>query len=211
VAGGVAGFFGIVLLYRALSAGAMAVAAPITAVTAAVVPMVVGLVTDEVPGLPGLAGAGCAVVAIGLVSLGPAGGRVTKGLIGLALAAGGMFGIFFALLGQAGEESGMWSLAAVRVGSITVGVALMLRTGQSWRLPGKVLPWVAVAGILDTLANAFYVAAAARGNLSVVAPIASLYPASTVLLALFVERERIRAAQLVGLGLAAAALVLASA
>jgi drug/metabolite transporter (DMT)-like permease len=200
-----------VLLYRALSAGAMAVAAPITAVTAAVVPMAVGLLTDDLPGILGLAGAGCAVIAIALVSLGPAGGTVTRGLIGLALGAGALFGVFFALLGQASTESGMWSLAAVRVGSITVGVALMLRSGLTWRLPRPVLPWAAVAGVLDTAANAFYVAAAARGNLSVIAPIASLYPASTVLLALLVERERIRAVQLVGLGLAAAALVLASA
>jgi hypothetical protein len=35
-----------------------------------------------------------------------------------------------------------------------------------------------------------------------------LYPASTVLLALAVDRERLRAVQLAGLGLAAAALVL---
>jgi drug/metabolite transporter (DMT)-like permease len=45
----------------------------------------------------------------------------------------------------------------------------------------------------------------------VVAAIASLYPASTVLLAFAVDRERLRAVQLAGLGFAATALVLASA
>jgi drug/metabolite transporter (DMT)-like permease len=44
--------------------------------------------------------------------------------------------------------------------------------------------------------------------LSVVAPVAALYPASTVLLAFLVDRERLRPVQLAGLGLAVTALVL---
>jgi len=46
------------------------------------------------------------------------------------------------------------------------------------------------------------------GLLSVVAPIAALYPVSTVLLALAVDKERVRPIQIAGLGLAASALVL---
>ena len=53
-----------------------------------------------------------------------------------------------------------------------------------------------------------YVLAAARGQLSIVAPDRALYPVSTVLLALGVDRERVRPVQLAGLGLAATALVL---
>jgi drug/metabolite transporter (DMT)-like permease len=41
-----------------------------------------------------------------------------------------------------------------------------------------------------------------------VAPISALYPVSTVLLAMLVDRERVRPVQLAGLGLAATALVL---
>ncbi|HWB37087.1 MAG TPA: hypothetical protein VHA75_13800 [Rugosimonospora sp.] len=40
------------------------------------------------------------------------------------------------------------------------------------------------------------------------APIAALYPVSTVILAMLVDRERMRPIQLAGLGLAATALVL---
>lgn len=209
---GLAGFVGIVLLYRALSSGAMAVAAPVTAVTAALIPMAVGLVVDRAPSTPGLVGAGCAVTAIALVSLGPPGGRgaAGPGLVGLALLAGAMFGVFFALLGQTSPESGMWSLAAVRLGALPLGVALMLRSGTPWRLPRAVLPWAVAAGVLDAAANALYIAAATRAHLSIVAAVAALYPASTVLLALTVDRERIRPVQVAGLTLAAAALVLVS-
>jgi drug/metabolite transporter (DMT)-like permease len=47
-----------------------------------------------------------------------------------------------------------------------------------------------------------------RGALAVVAPIGALYPVSTVLLAVGVDRERIAPLQLAGLGLAATALAL---
>jgi drug/metabolite transporter (DMT)-like permease len=210
VASGAAGLAGIVLLYRALAGGAMAVVAPVTAVTAAVLPMAVGLMQSRTPGAVPLVGAGFAIVAIALVSLGPGGGggAVTGRLVGLALLAGALFGLFFALLGQASEASGMWSLVGVRAASIGVGLAWAVRTGTSLRLSGPVLRWASIAGPLDIAANALYLAAAARGHLSIVAAVASLYPASTVLLAFVVDRERLRVAQVAGLGLAAAALVL---
>src|SRR6185369_1872219 len=57
---GLAGFLGIVLLYRSLSTGAMAVAAPITAVTGALVPVLFGLITEELPSTVALVGVVCA-------------------------------------------------------------------------------------------------------------------------------------------------------
>src|SRR5690242_18380944 len=69
--GGLFGGAALVVFYRALSAGAMAIVAPVSAVTAALVPLVIGLVIEAVPGPLALIGAGCAIVAIGLVSLTP--------------------------------------------------------------------------------------------------------------------------------------------
>jgi drug/metabolite transporter (DMT)-like permease len=212
---GVAGFVGLVLLYRGLAAGAMAIFAPVTAVTAAVVPLGAGLVLDESPGTLALIGVCCAIIAIGLMSVQvAASGRqavVTPRLILLALAAGTMFGVFFILLGRAGDNAGMWPVLAVRVGSITLGLLLVARQRVSLRLDRPVLRWTVTAGVFDITANALYLLAAQRGLLSVVAPVAALYPASTVLLALLVDRERLRPVQLAGLGLAATALVLVAA
>ena len=64
------------------------------------------------------------------------------------------------------------------------------------------------AGLLDVTANVTFLLASQQGLLSIVAVIASLYPAGTVLLAIVVEDERLSAAQGVGLAAAAAALVL---
>ena len=206
---GVAGFVGIVLLYRGLAQGAMALFAPVTAVTAAVVPLVVGLFVERVPSPLALAGAVCAIAAIGLVSLTGGRARVNPRLVLLALASGVMFGVFFTLLGRAGGvEAGLWPVIGVRAGSIAAGLIVAARLRTSLRMTGPALRWTLVAGPLDILANVLYALAAARGALSVVAPISALYPVSTVLLALTVDRERLRPVQFAGLGLAATALVL---
>lgn len=212
-AAGIAGFLGILLLYRGLAAGSMAIFSPVSAVTAAVIPLVIGLFTDELPSALGITGAVCAVVAIALVSMSPSAAtdrRVSSRLIGLALASGAMFGVFFALLGQASGDAGMWPMLAVRVGSVGLGLILVARTGATLRMSGISLRLTALAGALDISANGLYLLAVADGPMSIIAPVAALYPASTVLLALAIDRERIRPVQIAGLGLAAAALVLAA-
>jgi len=209
---GVAGFVGILLLYRGLSRGAMSVFAPVSAVTAAVVPLVVGLVAQKMPSTAALVGAVLAILAIALVSMsGGRTGKVTPQLIGLALATGAMFGIFFAVLGLAGTSNGLWPMVGVRMGSVGVGLIAAAGTRTSLRLPRGTWRWTATAGVFDIVANMLYVLATERGQLSIVAPIAALYPVSTVLLALAVDRERVRPIQLAGLGVAATALVLVAA
>jgi drug/metabolite transporter (DMT)-like permease len=210
---GVAGLLGIVLLYRSLSTGAMAVAAPITAVTGALVPVLFGLITEELPSTVALVGVVCAVIAIGLVSLAgaPVAGVVTPRMVGMALAAGTAFGLFFTVVAHTDKASGLWPLAAARTVSVAVGLvmlAVLARRGGASALPRRVYGWVAIAGMGDFGANAIYLVAVREGLLSIVAPIAALYPVSTVLLALAVDKERVRPIQVAGLGLAAAALVL---
>jgi drug/metabolite transporter (DMT)-like permease len=208
---GVAGLFGIVLLYQGLASGSMAVVAPTTAVTSALVPLIGGLARGERPGVIPLAGAICALLAIGLVSLGQSGtGRVDRRSIMLALSAGTFFGVFFLLLSQAGEKPGVFPLAAARIGSVLLGLALLKPLGGALRIDRSLRALVIGAGVLDITANGMFLVAANTGQLSIVAPVAALYPASTVLLALAVDKERLRPVQMLGLGLAAAALVLAA-
>ena len=207
---GVAGLLGLVLLYRGLATGAMAVVAPITAVTSALVPMAVGLVVERLPSALALGGGTCAILAVALVSLGSTGptARASARVVGLALSSGAMFGVFFVLLSRVHDDSGMWPLVGVRFASVGLGLLLVARRGTSLRIPRALIGWTAVAGVGDVAANALFVLAARDGLLSVVGPISALYPVSTVLLALVVDKERVRPMQVAGLGLAAAALVL---
>jgi len=210
---GVAEFGAIVLLYRGLASGAMTVFAPITAATSAVVPMAIGLAADPVPGALALGGAACVVVAIPLISMTHNDRRteapsiVIARLVTLALAAGAMFGIYFSLLGQT-TDSGIWPVVALKSATVALGLLVLARRGISVRLPQRVMALAAVAGAGDAVASVFYLLAARDGSLSIVAPVAALAPIGTVLLALAIDKERMRAVQIVGLGLAATALVL---
>ena len=217
MAAGLFGMSALVVFYRALSTGSMAIVAPISAVTAAVVPLVVGLVIEEPPGPVALAGAGCAIVAIALVSIAPGGAvvRFDPRLVGLALASGVGFGMFFVFLKRAGDAAGgdvgLWPVLAAQTAALILGGALLLRAGKAVIPPrGGTLALVVSAGVLDMTANVLYLLAVQGGPLSIIAPVASLYPVTTVLLAMLIDRERMRPVQLAGLGLAATALVMAA-
>ncbi len=97
----------MILFYRALSQGAMTVVAPVTAVTSAAIPVVVGLISGERPPPLRLAGVVCALVAIALVSLAPPrpGERVivTGRLVGTAVLSGVGFALFFVFVARAGD------------------------------------------------------------------------------------------------------------
>lgn len=225
-AAGMVGLVALVIFYGTLSAGAMSVVAPVSAVTTAVLPFAVGLLTGDRPGATALLGVACAVLAIALVSLTPdrspeaaaqsraRGGGAAVALVGRAMAAGAGFGLFFVLLDLANDaaagDAGLWPVAAAQAGALAIGGVLMLRSSGPGPVSrrGPLIGWLVAAGVLDMTANALYLVAVRDGLLSIVAPVAALYPMSTVLLALVLDRERVRPVQVAGLGLAVAALVL---
>jgi drug/metabolite transporter (DMT)-like permease len=215
---GIAGVVGLVLFYRALSAGAMTVVAPVTGVTSAAIPVVVGLVAGERPPASRLLGVGCALLAIALVSLAPhpAGQRqvVTRRLVLAALGAGTGFALFFILLAVAGKAAGgvvgLWPIVGSQFSSLVILALLLMMTRPGPWPRQAALRWTMVSGPCDMTANALYLLATRGGELSVVAPIAALYPVTTVILALIIEHERLRGIQVGGLVFAVAALILVS-
>lgn len=207
---GVAGVVGIVALYYALANGAMTVVAPITGVVAAGVPVVVGLILGERPGVLALVGIGTAVLAVALVggAVGVPHVPTPARLVMIALVSGAGFGMLFVCYSRTGDGSGLWPLLAARTTSLPLLLLAFAVRRPHWSMPA-VAAWLAVAvGILATTANASYLAATRRGLLSVVAVVASMYPASTVLLATVLDGERLRRPQLVGIVLVVAALIL---
>jgi uncharacterized membrane protein len=208
--GGLAGGLGVMLLYRGLAVGTMSIVSPVTAVCAALVPLVVGLALGERPGALALVGVVCSVIAIVLVSLvpGEGGQRDARAVVLIALAAGVCFGGFYVALAKAGRASGLWPLVGARPASI--GIALLLaRVRREPALVPRVGAATAVAtGLLDMTANVLFLEAARHGQLAVVGVLGSLYPVSTVVLARTIGHERLRAVQIAGLALAVAGLVL---
>lgn len=216
-ASGVGGGFGVAFLYRGLSGGSMSVVAPISAVGAALLPVAVGLATGERPSGPTWVGVACALLAIWLVSsatdttVAPAGGRGRAADVIDALLAGLGFGVLFSALGQVPDSAGLGPLAMSYAASVPTTVLLAVAVRASFVPSRRVAAQSVLVGVLGTVATTLFLLATQTGLLTVAAVLSSLYPASTVLLAALVLRERIGRTQGVGLALAAAAVALVAA
>jgi drug/metabolite transporter (DMT)-like permease len=212
IAAGVTGGGGVALLYRALAIGLMSVVAPTTAVCAIAIPVVVGFLLGERPGMLAVLGIVVAMIAIILVSRGDttheAAREPLRALI-LAMIAGVMIGLFLVSLDRAGSDTGLWPLLIARVVSVTFfGIAaFVLRRTHPFPDPAS-LRIIVISGLIDMVANILYLLAVRRGSLSLVATLTSLYPAATVILARYILQERLTRTQWTGVACAAAAILL---
>ena len=217
---GLAGGIGLLALYKALSMGSMGLVAALSGVLTAVVPVIVSFFSEAKPSVLKLAGFAIAVVAIWLIAYTPGTEAHPHGL-GLAVLAGICFGILLVFLHIAGRESVFWALTFSRVGSVTCAAALGIATAKRFRRQqagdGKgirwrsVIPMAAAAGLLDTSGNVLYTASSLFGRLDVAAVLSSLYPAGTILLAVWLLRERATRSQATGMALAMLAVAMISA
>jgi drug/metabolite transporter (DMT)-like permease len=198
-------------LYRGLAAGRMGVVAPISAVGAALLPVCVGVAAGERPALLVWLGVAAAVPGIWFVSREPGGsGDLAAGLVDGVLAGLG-FGLLFAAMGQVPESAGFGPLAVAQ-GVAIVCVAVIASTlGARWVPHDRSQAWGVAAGLLSTVAVGAFLLATQAGLLTVASVVTSLYPAVTIALAASVLRERIHAAQAVGLLLCGVAVGLVAA
>jgi drug/metabolite transporter (DMT)-like permease len=135
-------------------------------------------------------------------------GRIPLREIGLPIAAGVGFGVFIVIISRMSTESVYWPLVAARLASLSVLTLVALAGRQPRWPPGRDLPLVATAGLFDAGGNVFVVLAAHAGRLDIAGVLASLYPASTVLLAAVILNERVSRSQFAGLIAALSAIVL---
>lgn len=206
--GGCIGLVGVMLLYRGLAIGRMSVVAPITAVGSAIVPVVWGLATGERPSAIALAGVLVSLPAVALVSRVPSDADSTvvsaRGEVALAAGAGLCFGVALVLFSEAADDSGLWPLVASRTVSATLLAGGALLAGRLPRPSADAVPIIVGTGVLDVAANSFYFFGVGTGLVSLVAVLASLYPAGTVALARVVLDERLSRHQVAGMAMAVA-------
>lgn len=210
VGAGVAGGIGVLFLYRGLSRGRMSVVAPITALAAAGLPVLYGIVRGERPSGLAIGGVVLGLASIWLISMAPAPaeGRASSSGVIDGLLAGAGFGVFFIVLDHAPGTSGMWPLLGTRAGSLAFVGALLIARKERLEATRPDLPGIAAAGLLDFGANILFVLATRTGLLAIAAVLTSLYPAGTVLLARVVLKEKLTPLQLVGLVVGAAGVVM---
>jgi len=217
-AAGVVGPAALFAFYRALALGTMGVVAPIAAL-GVVVAVAAGLLSGEDPSGVQVAGIVLAVAGVVLAS-GPevrGEGRGGSRPLLLALGAALGFGVVFVLLAEGGESGGtaevVLVLLAMRTTSVVLLGASVLATGgrAAIAVERTDLPVLAVVGAFDVGANGTFAAASQSDLVSVVAVLASLYPAVTALLAWRFHQERLGRIELAGVAAALAGVVLLSA
>ena len=207
---GLGGGAGSIFLYRGLSAGAMAIVGTVSGVLAAVVPVAVGLALGNHLHLAQAVGIAVAVPAIALVSWQPDWRAARAGAVYGVLAGLG-FALLFIGLDRAGTASGAWPVLPGQLVALAFVAPFALRGGAGRGRPAlRDLGGGVAAGLLGCAAAILYLAATGHGQLSIVAVVASLYPAFTVLLARVALAERWSRLQAVGLLVAAASVVLVS-
>jgi drug/metabolite transporter (DMT)-like permease len=206
---GFVGAFGIAALYRALAIGRMGVVAPVAAVVTGFLPVLVGIRTEGLPGTSQLGGFALALVSIWLVARPNEHVNSHPG-VGLAVLAGIAFGLFLIAGKQAGHHGVFWPLVAARVVSTALMLVLVAVTPRDPQ-PLRPVMWpMVLSGLLDSAGNALFIAATRHGRLDVAAVLSSLYPASTVILARVLLKERIGRLQALGIACAIVSVALVS-
>lgn len=211
VIGGALGTLGLLLLYHSLATGTMSIAAPVSALMAAVLPVIVGSFTEGIPTGLTMTGFAFALLAVWFVSQNDAGPRNILAHLSdlrLPLFAGVGFGCFFILMHAAARESTLWPMVASRGGGLVVIAFFMLLRRDSFRVARSAWSIIILNGLLDIGGNAFYILSGQLGRLDVSAVLGSLYPGATVVLAWFLLKERLSRTQWVGIVSAFVAIVL---
>ena len=210
VVAGVTGAFGIAALYQGLAIGRMGVVAPVASVVTAVLPVMFGFRIEGMPDRFQLAGFALALISIWLVARPDDRIDSHRGL-GLAILAGVMFGLFLVSGKQAGVHGVFWPLVAARAASTLLMLIIVAFSPRDPRSLRPALVPILLSGICDSGANALFLAATRHGRLDVAAVLSSLYPASTVILARVLLKERISRSQTAGIVGALASVALISA
>jgi drug/metabolite transporter (DMT)-like permease len=214
-ASGLATGLGLVFLFRALAAEAMAIGAALAGIVTAVLPLAFGLLAGERPATIAMIGLVFAIGSIALIvyqspsgggdQSGPGSGRrlspaslrrpgAVEGII-----AGVGWGGASIFLAQTPIDGGLWPLASAQTTTVLILTAIALGSGTRVIPPRDAVPPSAAVGVLHLSGAVLFLVALQRGLLTLVAVVQSLYPAVTILLARLVLKERLAPRQVAGL------------
>ncbi len=209
---GVCGTLGLILLYHAMTLGLMSIAAPVSALLAAALPVIIGIFRDGLPDWMTIFGFGFALFAVWMISQGEGGvidlfAHLSD--LKLPLLAGIGFGLYFILMHEATNTGAtIWPMIASRSGGLILITIYMFITRSSWKVEDvSAWPVIALNGVLDISGNIFFILASQAGRLDVSAVLSSLFPGATVLLAWVFLKERLTRNQWIGIAAALTAIV----
>ena len=208
---GALGSFGLLILYHSLSIGQMSIAAPVSALFAALLPVIVGAITEGLPSAIQLIGFVLALAAIWLISQGDGKFHISRlSDLRFPILAGVGFGSYFIFIHNAAGDpnSFLWPMIISRAAGTVLVFFMVFARRETFVVPHDAWGVVLLNAALDLTGNFFYILASKSGRLDIAAVLSSLYPGSTVILAWLLLKEHLSRMQLVGILLALAAIFL---
>jgi drug/metabolite transporter (DMT)-like permease len=167
---------------------------------------------------PGQHGQGPMTQERGLEPSGGAGGPLPRAStghhaagVGLGLAAGAGFGLFFTGLNEAGSASDLWPVVIAQAAATVTVLCVAAATRDLRPPPAGARRLSVLTGAIGATGTAMFFLATHHGLLAVTAVITSLYPAGTILLARVMSGERLTGLRIAGLSMAAASVALIAA
>ena len=195
---GIIGVSSLGALYHSLSTTQMGIVAPVAAITSAVIPAIVGSITEGVPAGTKLVGFGFAFIAVWFLSAGGKKGTFRLNDLKLPFIAGCGFGLFFVFFDLLVNEDLLWPLVIIRFTVIVLmSIYCLIRRPTLFIAPGSAYI-IALAGIFDTGGNVIFGVATTMGRLDISSVLGSLYPITTVILAWFILKEKLTVFQWIG-------------
>lgn len=213
VLAGMLGTVGLMLLYHAMSIGMMSIAAPVSALLAAALPVAVGIFAEGLPDFLTILGFGFALLAVWMISQSEGGVKDILSHLSdlkLPLIAGIGFGFYFVLMHESTGDGGavIWPMVFSRLGGMTLITTYLLVTRSNLKIELGALPIISANGILDLGGNFFFILAGQAGRLDVASVLSSLFPGATVILAWIFLKERLNRNQWIGVAAALVAIIL---
>jgi len=205
---GVGNVLGLATFYKAATLSSVSVVSAVGATAGTALPVVFGLATGEA--LTALQATGIVVAMAGgvLAAQSSGGAIVTRAGVLWALLSALGFGTLLIALPEAAEDGIAWALLDARLAVVVLLVAGVAVLRLPARAPVRSLPLLAVPGLLLLAGTLAYAEATMRGQLSVVAVLASLATVVTAILAFAVSGERLSRLQRAGIALATTGVVL---
>ncbi len=189
----------LALLYEAMATSSAAVAGPLVALGAALIPLGWDALLGNRPSGLVLVGVVVAISSLLLVMYSPAlKGTLRRG-IGLSLVASVLFGVSFTMVGEAGDDSGVWAPAAQRVTALVVMLALATARRVPRLPPRSLMAPMLISGTCGSLAIVAFALGVQQGSLATVAVSASMFPAVSATLAALFDEDTLRWWQMIGI------------
>lgn len=189
----------LALLYEAMATSSAAVAGPLVALGAALIPLGWDFLRGNRPSGLVLVGVAVAISSLLLVMYSPALRGLLRRGVGLSIVASVLFGVSFALVGEAGEDSGVWAPASQRVVALMVMLALATARGVPRLPPRPLMGPMLISGTCGSLAIVAFALGTQQGSLTAVAVSASMFPAVSATLAAVFDEDTLQWWQMIGI------------